>query len=427
MTRVDGVAPGSDLAKHQKMAQSPFVFLRGSAALFYHDLATARVRLPSELEQWPLTMIMGDCHVSNFGFFSEEGSHGGDVIFAPNDFDDACVGQAGWDLLRFGVSMILSADHCKGALAGTYQLEDTLGKSKVVDSAQVEQALEAFLESYRAVCVRILSQQWDYRAVLQDFEKDHILHKPENKAAKRQAAGKDFMSKSSLAKAVDLTAFPLQFRALPEKFQRINRALYHEIEQQFAPYVDDHILDIVERVGAGTGSVNMARYYLLVGPDAVAHEDELAQYHIVEIKKQRPAAPLFCFTELSPVNLLNPAHLTVTCQRRMQRNPDLVLDEARWKKSHWLIRSRHHARVGIDPEDVCCGKKAQKNGLLDYAYACGMALALAHCRSDRRGYGFEHAVAATPDQAWQALKEVQKAYAEQVKQDWQWLASEQSR
>lgn len=421
MARVDGSAPGTGIAKHQKMAQSPFVMLRGAASVFYQDLAAQNYRLPEIMEGWPLTMIMGDCHVSNFGFFSEEGSHGDEVIFAPNDFDDACVGYAAWDLLRFGASAILAADHCQGALDERYCLDEPLDKSKVIDDKQVDLALDAFLESYRGACARIVSGQWDYRAVLQGFDKPHVLAKCDKKAQKRQAGGKDFMRKSSLAKAVDLESFPLKFRKLPHKFQTIDSDLYREIEQKFAPYVDDHILDIVERVGAGTGSVNMERYYLLVGPDAVALEDDLPQYHIVELKKQRSAAPLFEFQDLSPMNLLNPAHLTVTCQRRMQRNPDLVLDEVRWRKAHWLVRSRHHARVGIDPEDVCCGKRAQKSGFIDYANACGIALALAHSRSDRRSFRFEQAVVGTPSKAWQELKALQYEYAEQVRQDWLWL------
>ncbi|WP_462163094.1 DUF2252 family protein [Pseudoalteromonas xiamenensis] len=105
---VDGKAPDQSIAKHLKMATSPFYFFRGSASVFYADIHSNHLSLPNELLSIPLTTIMGDCHVSNFGFISEEGAHGETLIFAPNDFDDACIGHAAWDLLRYLVSLPLA-------------------------------------------------------------------------------------------------------------------------------------------------------------------------------------------------------------------------------------------------------------------------------------------------------------------------------
>ena len=83
----------------------------------------------------------------------------------------------------------------------------------------------------------------------------------------------------------------------------------------------------------------------------------------------------------------------------MQRKPDIVLDEGIWQEHHWLIRSRHHARVGIDPEAITVGssdkpEKLQK-GFQQFAKCCGEALALAHARGDRRSCRFEKAMAKT--------------------------------
>ena len=94
IARVDGKCPTPSLSKHLKMAQSPFVFYRGSAQLFYADLQSHTIAVPEQCFSVPLTSVMGDCHSANFGFLTEEGSHGDTVIFAPNDFDDACVGYA---------------------------------------------------------------------------------------------------------------------------------------------------------------------------------------------------------------------------------------------------------------------------------------------------------------------------------------------
>lgn len=421
MTRVDQAAPGSGLAKHVKMASSPFVMLRGASSVFYEDFAQEVVTLPESIDRWPLTMIVGDCHVSNFGFFSEEGSHGDEVIFAPNDFDDACVGKAGWDLLRFGVSLLLCADHGQGVLSGKYARAEPIEKSSVVGAEETQTAVTAFLESYVETCGQLAQGQRTYNQVVREFDEDHLLSKLEQKARKRANQGADFASKSSLAKAVDLQQSPLRFRDRTERFRRLDAREYHAVQHAFSPYVDDRILDIVARLGAGTGSVNMERYYLLVGPNEIARESDWPLYHVVEVKKQRAAAPLHRFADLSPVNRLNHAHLTLTCQRRMQRNPDLVLDEVVWRKAHWLVRSRHHARVGIDPEHIVCGKRACKGGFSEYARACGTALALAHGRSDRRSQCFEQCVAETSKQSLTELTEQIYRYTNQVKQDWEWL------
>jgi hypothetical protein len=121
--RIDGATPGRQTAirKHRRMAENPFRFLRGAAQLFSADLANGVLKLPGALTgAVPLTTVMGDCHISNFGFLTEEGSHGDDVIVAPNDYDDACIGHAAWDLLRYCSSLFLAADFVAGVNQGRY-------------------------------------------------------------------------------------------------------------------------------------------------------------------------------------------------------------------------------------------------------------------------------------------------------------------
>ena len=189
------------------------------------------------------------------------------------------------------------------------------------------------------------------------------------------------------------------------------------MRRAFRPYVYDEILDIVRRIGAGTGSVDLERFHLLVGPADFSCPADLPLCHVVEIKQQRPAAALFRFPRISPVNRLAPAHLTVDCQRRMQRSPDLILDEAIWEDKHWLVRSRHHARVGIEPEDIALAEKKPGKCLAQYAAACGEALALAHARGDRRSTRFEEAVSVQLKAEAGALIAAARSYAQRVLDD----------
>ncbi|ARU54580.1 hypothetical protein OLMES_0476 [Oleiphilus messinensis] len=438
IVRVDGEQPGAKApsAKHLKMANNPFQFYRGTSQLFYADLAAGNLRCPQTLtESVPLTSVMGDCHLSNFGFFTEEGAHGDTVIFAPNDFDDACVGHAVWDLLRFAVSMLLGADYGRGVLAGSYATEADCAdfQSKGISRQAASDGVLAFLRAYEKTCEKIAAKPEKRMRAIEKIKSDHVLVGAYGKALSRAAGGAKFGSKSTLAKSVATESRPLRFRDLPERFERLPEAEYQAVYHQFRPYVDDEILDIVKRLGAGTGSVNMARYYLLVGTDGLAKAErnggcispsleELRLCHLVEVKLQREAAPIYYFPDISPVNRLNHAHLTVDCQRHMQRKPDLVLDEALWQDQNWLIRSRHHARVGIDPEDVVLALKSDSysaaNKLIQYGKTCGKALALAHARGDRRSTRFEVAMGAQLPVVIPELLETSLSYYHQVIDDW---------
>ena len=389
--KIDGQRRANSRAKHQKMLRSPFVFFRGTAQLFYTDAADNVLNIPKAFSQLPLVCVMGDCHASNFGFLTEEGSHGDTVIFTPNDFDDACVGHASWDILRFLTSLLLAGDHCRGVTQGEYQTDDNFDGKLAVNDHDIESAMRAFLDGYMVVCQNVAQSPNVINQAI-DYEPEGKLAKYYKKACRRAAGGRDFNIKSALAKAIELQQGRFKFREREDKFVKLDSATYSTLEHVFAPYMDDPILDIVGRSNAGTGSVNMARYYFLIGPESQHDMQSFARCHIVEVKQQRLAAPLLYFRDLCPVNRLNPAHLTARCQRKMQRRADLLLDEVEWNDTHWLIRSRHHAKVGLDPEDIGLGKKAVGQSFADFARYCGMALALAHCRSDRRSTTFETAI-----------------------------------
>lgn len=420
IARSDGSHPTARLSKHLKMAQSPFVFYRGSAALYYRDLADGTIALPDALCKLPLTGIMGDCHASNFGFLTEEGSHGDTVIFAPNDFDDACVAYPQWDLMRFAVSLHLVCDHCVGARDKRYNL-DTINSGKpVISLKEVHSALHAFFDAYVGVCNEVSKDPSTLYQAL-DTPPPGKLEKPYKKAVRRAAGGDDFTVKSALAKAVHMHNDVLAFRHIEDKFVPLPTSQYSTLHEAFSPYMDDTIVDIVSRQSAGTGSLNLARYYFLVGPAKPHNEDSFAYCHIVEVKQQREAAPLAFFKALCPVNRLNPAHLTARCQRRMQRRPDLLLDEVVWNNKHWLIRSRHHAKVGLDPEDIGIGNKAVNGGFSLFGSWCGRALGLAHCRGDRRSTRFARRVSEVLPACLPALMDVSERYAQQVIDDHRWF------
>lgn len=85
--------------RHARMAQNPFAFFRGGAAIMAHDLGP--------LASPPITVqLCGDMHVSNFGFFSTTERR---LVFGINDFDETLPGHFDWDLKRLAASAMIAA------------------------------------------------------------------------------------------------------------------------------------------------------------------------------------------------------------------------------------------------------------------------------------------------------------------------------
>jgi Uncharacterized protein conserved in bacteria (DUF2252) len=116
-SRIQGLIP----VRYARMLQSPFAFLRGTAAAMAQDLSPSPV---TGLQ----VQLCGDMHVSNFGVFaSPERS----LIFGINDFDETIPGPWEWDLKRLAASAVV---------AGQF-----IGK----DHASCETYSRAIVSSYR--------------------------------------------------------------------------------------------------------------------------------------------------------------------------------------------------------------------------------------------------------------------------------------
>ena len=97
--------PDGFRTKFRKMAADPFAFYRGSACLFYADMAQrSRGRDQRDDDRTGRVWIHGDLHAENFGtYMNSEGV----LVFDVNDFDEAYLGHFSWDLRRFLASLAL--------------------------------------------------------------------------------------------------------------------------------------------------------------------------------------------------------------------------------------------------------------------------------------------------------------------------------
>src|SRR5580704_9744417 len=79
----------------QRMAASPFAFLRGAAAVMAYDLSKTPTMGCN-------VVLAGDAHISNFGLY---GTAQRELVFDINDFDETVVGPWEWDLKRLTASV----------------------------------------------------------------------------------------------------------------------------------------------------------------------------------------------------------------------------------------------------------------------------------------------------------------------------------
>jgi len=85
--------------KYARMAADAFAFLRGSCHLFYAQLP------PEALGAAPHAWACGDLHLENCGSYRGDNRQ---VYFDINDFDEAILAPASWDLVRVLASVLVS-------------------------------------------------------------------------------------------------------------------------------------------------------------------------------------------------------------------------------------------------------------------------------------------------------------------------------
>ena len=91
-----------DLAtKHARMAESPFMFLRGSYYRFFQQFQT----LLPELARAPTAVAVGDLHVENFGTWRDRDAR---LVWGVSEFDEVDLLPYTIDLVRLAASSLLA-------------------------------------------------------------------------------------------------------------------------------------------------------------------------------------------------------------------------------------------------------------------------------------------------------------------------------
>ncbi|AFZ43210.1 Protein of unknown function DUF2252 [Halothece sp. PCC 7418] len=262
-------------AKYEKMAESPYSFLRGTNHLFWEDIYNDwRLSLfggNADTHTW----LQGDAHLYNFGAFA---NYYYEVIYGFDDFDDAIVGDYQYDLWRLVISLVLD---CR--------------ENGHFHSKKITKAVKKLGKAYMAT---ILNDRHNPAIKEIHFTKENtdgklkkFLKKVQKKETRHKMLEKwttfDENNKRVFNKEAEKLS-PLsdqEWEMIVSAFPQYRETLTGEI-----PADDDRyfkIKDIAQRLWAGTGSLGTPRYYILIEGDALTAHDDI----ILDVKRQEtPAA-----------------------------------------------------------------------------------------------------------------------------------------
>jgi uncharacterized protein (DUF2252 family) len=330
--------------KYDKMAQSPFIFLRGACHLFYESLPDAPL-----FRDAPLAWCCGDLHFENYGSYKGDNQL---VYFDINDYDEAALAPCTWDMIRLLTSIQCGAD----------ALNATRAEALAVSQTCVDAYRDALIGG---------KPLWVERETSSGLVKDLLTALQERKRV-------DYLDKRTVRKNLHRELLVDGVKALAATEDQKKRVT--EFMDNFAAAQPDldffKVRDIACRI-AGTGSLGVERYVVLVegkgSPDG---------NYLLDLKEAKPSAlgPRLARLSIKQPDWPDEASRVVTVQKRMQSIDHAFLHPVKLDGVSCILR-------GLQPtEDRVAigewGKKLEK--LKDVAAIMGRIAAWDQLRASGR-------------------------------------------
>jgi uncharacterized protein (DUF2252 family) len=380
--------------RYSRMMASPFAFMRGSAIVMAHDLAsTPRTGIQAQL--------CGDAHLMNFGAYASPERA---LLFDLNDFDETLPGPWEWDIKRLAASFVVA------------------GRDNGFDAAECHEAAQASVASYRQRMAEFSEmgelEVWysrvseeEVRGLLSDARARKVTAKKLSKSV-RKARGRDSLQAlSKLTRVVDgrrmINDDPPLLVRIPEG-DEIRTQIYAILEGYKRTLQEDRrrllgryrFVDAARKV-VGVGSVGTRAYVVLLeGRD---ENDPL----FLQIKE---AGASVLEGHVLSSTYEHHGHRVVAGQRLMQAVSDIFLGWFRGKGGRdFYWRQLKDMKGSANVEDMA------PDELVLYAGLCGWTLARAHARSGDRlqiaGY------LGKSERFDVAIADFAQAYADQTERD----------
>ncbi|SDS30480.1 Uncharacterized conserved protein, DUF2252 family [Pseudomonas oryzae] len=374
--------------RYGRMLRSPFTFLRGSAGLMAHDLATT-----------PSTGIYvqacGDCHLLNFGFFATPERN---LVFDINDFDESLPAPWEWDVKRLAASFVVAG-------------RDNRQSDGEARDAALE-CVRAYRENLREYSKMSPLEVWYSR-----LDMDTLIEMaPDDKARKlrQQLADKAH-------ERVDENIFPkivTQVAGL-HRLQDQPPILFHVHEKDFEERVQSALSDYRLSLPDERRTL-LDRYRLhdfamkVVGIGSVGTRCFVGLFFSAEnhplLLQFKEACPSVLEPYAGKSRYQHQGQRVVNGQRLLQSSSDIFLGWAHGRKGHdFYVRQLRDMKFSL-PVEGLTGVQLKR-----YAEVCGLTLARAHAKAGDAatisGY------LGKADNFDEAIGDFAVAYADQTEQD----------
>ena len=342
-----------------RMAQSPFAFFRGSAAVMAADLA-------STPQSGLVVQACGDAHLLNFGGFATPERN---IIFDINDFDETLPAPWEWDVKRLAASVVIAARHLR--------LVESEAANAATDTVCSYRERMANYASMRAL--EVWYDRIDIERFAREMPTEEDRERLEQKLAQRAEQAREKSAPEQLfPKLVEHHGSmprikdepPLIFHPTAEQAPGLKSgyseaiALYRELLPEHVRVLFDrfHLCDLaIKAVGVGT--------WCGVGLFMAADDDPI----FLQVKEAK-ASVLEPYVGKSLHH--NHGERVVAGQRLMQSASDMFLGWTRGKNDRdYYLRQLRDVKISAIIEDWDFTR------LRMYGRTCAWALARAHARS----------------------------------------------
>jgi len=294
--------------KFKLLSENAFRFFRGTCHLFYEDLYK-NIPWRDKTKCW----ICGDLHLENFGSYKGDN---GVVYFDMNDFDEAILAPATWEITRMATSIYIGAQLLKldkpvaDTLCNTYldayfKILAT-GKSQVVEKETASGLLKELLQNVKK-------------------RKEHLFIEERTIKTGTSRTLKAVEGKISFIKAKEKK---LLFNAVKDLCK------HDEILKRYKP------VDIAHRI-AGTGSVGLDRYALLVQGRISLN------FHLLDVKQAMPSS-LRLYTPFKQPAWPNQAERIITLQKRIQHVSPALLHTVKLGEKYFVLKELQPTQDRMD-------------------------------------------------------------------------------
>jgi uncharacterized protein (DUF2252 family) len=356
--------PHAFRVKYRKMAADPFAFYRGTACLFYADVAHER----GQHRTWDADYVSdrssriwihGDLHAENFGTYMNAS---GRLVFDVNDFDEAYIGHYTWDLQRFAASLAL------------------MGWTKALPEDDVRRLIARYARGYLAQVSRYVETE--------DDDGDFALNLDTAEGPILQILNQARKA-SRIALLDGMTAVKDGVRTFTDDgtTRRLSKTERKKLEAAFIRYLDSipsdkrydrrlfyDLRDLVGKSGFGIGSAGLPAYNVLVEGFNQALENDV----VLSMKQANvPAVSRFVDTSTVEGYFENEAHRTVVSQRALQAHTDPLLGWTTVDGVAYVV-----AEVSPYESDLEWGELTEPDEIGPVVEQLGRATAKIHCASD---------------------------------------------